>query len=367
MSTDLVAILVCPSCKGELELIKFPNAGTGVEHGEAHSPDSEVSPGLLKCKCSAVYPLIDGVPRLFEGAITSFPDFVSQHQAQIKACCGNKIVADTPSPMNDEKDDYASIRKSFSQEWSVFDYEHDKTWGWPLAERKKVFLGDIQMQTNELPGKRLLDAGCGNGTLSAALTDFGLDIVGLDLNDGLGLAYRNRSKYGSSAAERVRYVQGNLVQPPFREGAYDIVYSSGVIHHTPSSKHSFASLARMPRKGGRLYVWVYSKRALPVRLFFAGGRCLKQFISLQSLMQFCRALAPVYKLGAGVLDGVQVARFRPRTAREITLDLFDAFAPRFNHWHTEAEVRSWFEEYGFKNIHVSGIQKHGFGMYGDRI
>jgi hypothetical protein len=59
--------------------------------------------------------------------------------------------------------------------------------------------------------------------------------------------------------------------------------------------------------------------------------------------------------------------FRSRSTREITLDLFDAFAPPYNHWHTEDEVHSWFEEHGFQNINVSGRQKHGFGTYGDRF
>lgn len=367
MTHDMIAILVCPTCKGELELTTFLNSGSDPASVGANSPGSDALNGLLKCKCGAVYPVIDGVPRLFEAAITSFPDFVSEHQAQVRDCCGNTIQADISSPNNGEEDDYASIRESFSKEWSVFDYDHDKTWGWSLAERKMVFLSDIQLQANELPGKRLLDAGCGNGTLSAALTDFGLHVVGLDLNDGLGLAYMNRSKYGSAAVDRVQYVQGNLVQPPFKEGSYHIVYSSGVIHHTPSSKNSFASLSRMPRPGGRLYVWVYRKRALPVRIFFAGGRRLQRLVSLQAMMQFCRATAPAYKLAAAVLGGLNVMQFRPRTVPEITLDLFDAFAPRYNHWHTEAEVRSWFEEYGFRNINVSGLQKHGFGMYGDKI
>jgi SAM-dependent methyltransferase len=223
----------------------------------------------------------------------------------------------------------------------------------------------MQLQVEDLIGKRLLDAGCGNGTLSAALTDLGLHVVGLDLNDGLGRAYRNRSKYGALANANVTYVQGNLVEPPFKAGSYDLVYSSGVIHHTPSSKNSFASLAPMVRRGGRLYVWVYRKRAWPVRLFFAAGRSLKRIVSLRTLMTICGAIAPAYKVGADLLHGLKVAPFRKRTSREITLDLFDAFAPQFNHWHTEAEMRSWFEEYGFQNINVSGVQKHGIGMYGD--
>ena len=76
---------------------------------------------------------------------------------------------------------------------------------------------------------------------------------------------------------------------------------------------------------------------------------------------------PHLQVAAESLDRFGLMKFRLRTTREITLDLFDAFAPRYNFWHTQAEVRSWFVQRGFGNIHVSGMQKHGFGMYGDKI
>lgn len=295
-----------------------------------------------------------------------FPSFLQAYSAQIRASFGEKSVHDFQAPTARAADEYGNIRESFSKEWSMFDYNRDKTWGWTLDERKQVFLKDIQLDAGALGGMRLLDAGCGNGTLSAALTDFGLTVVGLDLNDGLGLAYLNRSRYGQAAAERVQYVQGNLIAPPFRDATYDLVYSSGVIHHTPSSKDSFTSLSRMVRPGGRLYVWIYGKRAFPVRIFFATGRSLKRFISLHSLMKVCKAIAPLYKVIASALNALRLVPFRARTTREITLDLFDAFAPRYNHWHTEDEVASWFRSAGFTNITLSGVQKHGFGMHGDK-
>jgi 2-polyprenyl-3-methyl-5-hydroxy-6-metoxy-1,4-benzoquinol methylase/uncharacterized protein YbaR (Trm112 family) len=357
MNQELLSILVCPACGGGLEFSKLADAAL---------PDARAKAGIFKCACGEVYPLVDHVPRLFDDGMASASAMVKQYEPQISEILGRRASEVLRLDRPVEEKEYANIRESFSKEWSIFDYNKDKTWGWSLAERKEVFLADMQMQAKELEGKSLLDAGCGNGTLSAALTDFGLNVVALDLNDGLGLAHANRGKYGSAAERRVQYVQGNLVHPPFRPGAFDLVYSSGVIHHTPSSKHSFASLSRMVKPGGRLYVWVYRKRSIPVRLFFAGGRGLKRFISFQALMRVCSALAPAYKVGAAVSNRLRLAPFRSRTTREITLDLFDAFAPRYNHWHTEDELRSWFNEQGFRNARVSGRQKHGFGMYGDK-
>ena len=365
MNQRLLKLLTCPSCQKTPQLISFdggsPNPGVSLRNG-----DGEVVSGALKCECGVTYPIIDGVPRFLENGLIADEGFAATYKAQLENVNGRSSKAPT-SMQNGAGEDYENIRKSFSQEWGLFDYDSDKTWGWSLDQRKAVFLSDVGLKPDQLAGQKLLDGGCGNGTLSAALSTFGLEVTGLDLNDGLGRAYKNRSKYTSAdAAERVQYVQGNLVTPPLQPGSFDLVYSSGVIHHTPSSKRAFASLSRMPRKGGRMYVWVYCKRGWPVRGFFGVGRSLKQWMSLKAVLRICQMLAPLHKMAAVCLDALGLMKFRPRTTREITLDLFDAFAPRFNHWHTEAEVRSWFEEYGFENIQPSGIQKHGFGMYGDK-
>jgi SAM-dependent methyltransferase/uncharacterized protein YbaR (Trm112 family) len=365
MNQQLLEILICPSCEESVQLFVIEGADIDSGHMVTDQRGQEVISGLLQCKCGSMYPIIEGVPRFLEGGLNHFPAFVEHYRPQLERICGcqHRLVH---SVMSQVSDDYENIRDSFSKEWGLFNYNGDKTWGWTLEERIKVFQGDINMTPEELVGKRLLDAGCGNGTLTAALSDLGLQVVGIDLNDGLGLANCTRAKFSAKAKENVQYIQGNLLQPPLKMGVFDIVYSSGVIHHTPSSKRAFERLVSLTRKGGRLYIWVYGKRAFLVRMFFKFGRYLKNRISLRSLVNFCRLLAPFYKVATETLNFLRIVEFRKRTTSEITLDLFDAFAPRFNHWHTETEVRLWFQEFGFKNINVSGRQKHGFGMYGDR-
>jgi 2-polyprenyl-3-methyl-5-hydroxy-6-metoxy-1,4-benzoquinol methylase len=346
--------LMCPACRRALHLEGGYDEATDQKTLGTYK-GGEIVSGQLSCDCGRAYPVIDGVPRFVDqasnaGKNSAASDYSSNHGT------------------NGAGDDYDNIRKSFSQEWGLFNYDSDKTWGWNLDERKKIFLGDVGFQPSQLEGKTLLDGGCGNGTLSAALTSFGLEVVGLDLNDGLGRAYANRSKYiPQDLVDRVQYVQGNLVDPPLRPGSFDLVYSSGVIHHTPNSKLAFSRLQQMTVSGGRLYVWVYAKRSWPVRVFFAVGRNLKRWISLKAVLKVCQILAPIHKLAAIVLSRLGLMQFRARTTREITLDLFDLFAPRYNHVHTETEVRGWFQEHGFDNIELAGVQKHGFGMHGDKV
>lgn len=369
MYKTLLESVICPSCDKHLELIAFENGETTTD-GQIIKDvrGTEVISGVLKCNCGLLYPIIEGVPRFLDSGIRRFPAFFNQHSQEIASFCGSQgLEMETKAAPAD--DDYEDIRKSFSQEWGagVFDYDNFNTWGWTLEQRKEVVAGELDVKPQEFAGKYLLDAGCGNGTLSAALTDLGPNIVGLDLNDGLGSAYRYRTKYSKKAKRGVQYVQGNVICPPLKEGVFDLVYSSGVIHHTPSSKQAFDALARMPKEGGRLYIWVYGKRGVFVRLFFWWGRGLKNWMSLKSVLRVCRIISPFYKWAADMLRVCGLMKFRPRTVREVTLDLFDAFAPRYNHWHTEAEVRSWFEEHGFRNVTVRHSVRQGFGMYGDKV
>ena len=53
MKKDLMEILVCPMCKGDLELTVEEEA------------DEEIVRGRLACKaCSEVYPIDDGIPNM---------------------------------------------------------------------------------------------------------------------------------------------------------------------------------------------------------------------------------------------------------------------------------------------------------------
>jgi ubiquinone/menaquinone biosynthesis C-methylase UbiE len=328
---------------------------------DAHRNGLEVLTGLLKCSCGKAYPIIEGVPRLLEEGIGAFPDFLEAYKSQI----GPDSLSQRTSARQQE-DEYAYIRKSFSREWALFDYEGDNTWGWTLEERKRIFADDVALTKDELATRKLLDAGCGNGTLTAAVSPLVAEVIGIDLNDGLGKAHRNRARFADGDGRNVQYVQGNLFNPPLQPESFDLIYCSGVIHHTPSTKESFRKLVPLVKKGGRLYVWVYSKRNFVVRLFMDSGRQLKRVMSPQSLLTTCRIMAPLYKVGTDSLNWMGLVKFRKRNVREITLDLFDAFAPQFNHRHTEEEVQGWFREEGFTNISTSGRQKHGFGVYGDK-
>ena len=99
----------------------------------------------------------------------------------------------------------------------------------------------------DVAGRRILDAGCGSGPLSAALRDRGADVTGIDASARmLALA---RRRLGDDAALHVADLSDPL---PFADGAFDDVVSSLVLHYLEDWGPTLAELRRVLRPGGRL-------------------------------------------------------------------------------------------------------------------
>ncbi|WP_156756145.1 class I SAM-dependent methyltransferase [Actinokineospora pegani] len=99
----------------------------------------------------------------------------------------------------------------------------------------------------EVTGRRVLDAGCGSGSLSAALRDRGAVVTGIDASAAmLALA---RRRLGVDAALHVGDLNGRL---PFADGAFDDVVASLVLHYLRDWGPALAELRRVLKPGGRL-------------------------------------------------------------------------------------------------------------------
>jgi len=99
----------------------------------------------------------------------------------------------------------------------------------------------------DVAGRRILDAGCGSGPLSAALRDRGAVVTGLDSSAAmLELA---RQRLGDDADLHL----ADLGRPlPFGDGAFDDVVASLVLHYLQDWTAPLAELRRVLRPGGRL-------------------------------------------------------------------------------------------------------------------
>jgi SAM-dependent methyltransferase len=125
------------------------------------------------------------------------------------------------------------------------------------------------------------------------------------------------------ALDRVQFVETDLHRPGLKSCAFDVVYSSGVLHHTPNPRRSFARLAKLARGGGIIVVGVYNAFArLPSR-----ARKLVARLSGFRLIPF---------------DPVLRARRSEPARREAWLR--DQYRHPEEHCHTIGEVQRWFAE-----------------------
>ncbi len=108
-----------------------------------------------------------------------------------------------------------------------------------------------------IPGDaRIVDVGCGTGQMSLFLTRADRTVVGVDVTGpSLQLAAAAARRFG---LDRVHFVQTDLQQPGILAESFDVVYSSGVIHHTADPRRSFASVVRLAKPGGMIVAGVYN-------------------------------------------------------------------------------------------------------------
>ena len=96
-----------------------------------------------------------------------------------------------------------------------------------------------------IPGDaRIVEVGCGTGQMSLYLARADRVVVGADLTrPSLQLAAAATRRFG---LDRVQFVETDLQRPGLRKGSFDVVYSSGVLHHTPDPRASFARISATP-------------------------------------------------------------------------------------------------------------------------
>jgi len=113
--------------------------------------------------------------------------------------------------------------------------------------------------------KRVLEIGCGIGTDTINFARHGAHVTAVDLSDkSLDVARRRAGVYG--LLDRIKFFQGNSEELsrflPIER--YDLVYSFGVIHHTPHPGAVLDELRKYVGPESTLKVMVYNRRSWKV-------------------------------------------------------------------------------------------------------
>jgi ubiquinone/menaquinone biosynthesis C-methylase UbiE len=110
----------------------------------------------------------------------------------------------------------------------------------------------------ETRAQRVLEIGVGLGTDHVQFARAGADLTGVDLTPkGVELVGRRLALEGLESDLQV----ADAERLPFEDASFDVVYSWGVLHHTPDTPRAIREAIRVLRPGGRLCVMVYSRHA----------------------------------------------------------------------------------------------------------
>ncbi len=109
-------------------------------------------------------------------------------------------------------------------------------------------------------GKKVLEVGCGIGTDTINFARAGASVTAIDLSEeSLKIARKRAEVMG--VADRISFYQANAEEfsRSIPVEAYDLVYSFGVIHHTPNPRQAVLEMLKYLHKDGEIRVMVYAK------------------------------------------------------------------------------------------------------------
>jgi SAM-dependent methyltransferase len=252
----------------------------------------------------------------------------------------------------------------FGSQWrwylsGKFENPNESTYG----EDRNFILQDFWEMTGLTPetirGTRILDAGSGSSKIAYHLTqvypDFPFEVVCLEVTEAV---YAARQRFEDS---RVKHIRASVFHPGLRSESFDVVYSAGVLHHTPNPHRAFDALVPLVKPGGLMSTWMYSKKFNPFLDTTGVVWRITRHLPPAAILLVAYLMSPFFWLLFRTGNAYKKA-FNPKSWRwkwvlpmklaSIRLHLFDYMHTyyRFRYW--PEEVVPWYRQHGFIDIIV---------------
>jgi SAM-dependent methyltransferase/uncharacterized protein YbaR (Trm112 family) len=240
MNNDVLELLCCPDCRAPLAV-----------HTRAEGRDDAIDCGVLRCRGNHAYPIINGVPVLFQRAVlanflTEYDHaYIREHQDAFGSLALEAVL---PAAVKQEV-----LRAS--ENWSFQWRKYAKDIAGSVWAEDTIFFEHIPIPRTEFRGRVVLDAGCGAGRNSLRFREMAARIVGVDIS---------KSVYAAQAfnnSRRVDFIQADLARLPLRDGVFDIIFSDHVLQHVDDIDAVFSEFRRTVMRGNPHHVAfnLYSK------------------------------------------------------------------------------------------------------------
>lgn len=334
MKEALLSVLACPHCQADLSL----------QADEYHQ--TEIRSGTLTCSgCDRAYIIDRGVPCLLYDEVGDLSQQAFSDQWRLR-----------------HEGDF-DFDFNFNERKLVWGLDPDRRAQWLLAQ----FIDPVQA------GEWILDAGCGfaDNTYALARQQPEAEVVGLDFNHTLKDTAREADQ-----VPNIHFVQGDVMHPPFKPGAFGKLCSLGVLHSTPDTATAFKAIAPLVAPAGRLLVWLYpdpweDPLWLPYYSvrdvgFLGQGHRLPLGIRRKLVNLHAVGMLPLFagynllrKLGSALNPSegniFVESMSLPELHKTLAFGLFDNVSPEYQFRHKKREVRQWFADNGFIEIKAGPV------------
>ena len=115
----------------------------------------------------------------------------------------------------------------------------------------------LEMPLAELSGKKVLEVGPGSGGHSCIFKRYDADVTAVDITEAR--ARSTALKFGLLRGGSAHALQGDAENLPFPDNYFDIVYSNGVLHHSPDTERCIEEVYRVLKPGGTSVIMLYSR------------------------------------------------------------------------------------------------------------
>ena len=349
MQQALLNFLRCPVSGKTLELKIID---LHVKQYENQSIE-EINNAILFSDSGFFFPVINGIPRMQLEGVLLFSDFFQKNLSDYEER-KKKLLEKYGRIINDCFKRNEATRKSFSFEWSLLKGGEPKIWHSNLTQFRNELFIELD-ETGTLVGRLAVDIGCGHGYSSHFMAEAGATVIGIDMSFSIEAAY------GQLRNENVHFIQADLQFPPLMHRQFDIVYSSGVIHHTNNTELSFGIIQELVKPDGKLCIWLYHPIKSTIHNTMLFARHLTEHVSVRiQFWIYFFTLLPTYLLVVRI-------KGKKMSWREIMIDLIDILTPYYRYEHEPQETECWYTKHGYGNVKVTSSNFFGFSVYGIKL
>ncbi len=161
-----------------------------------------------------------------------------------------------PNLYFDDNNALTSIQSKFYNDVKFPNYDDIDNFATLLDKSSKsIFANKLD---NEIPfHSNVLEAGCGTGQLSIALSRYNRKIHSIDLSEGSLM--EAKSFIDKNDIKNVQLYKMNIFKLCFQKSFFDVIISNGVLHHTHNPKLAFSKLANCLKPNGMIVIGLYHK------------------------------------------------------------------------------------------------------------